>query len=434
MNNTIKGKISDKSILRKIAICIFVVLASWLIGALLETLVYCIPTDNIRKNISRGVMIYSTETDFYMYSEDYLSTMNDNDSDSVILCETAYSTGHPFYDAMASAYPGGNDSRVNNIIAWSFFHDDDFPIVYYSRYWHGYVTFFKPLFYFFTFADMRVIKYILEIAIYGILGLQLIGSKRMGREYTVALFALLVLLNPIIISLAFQYMPCTYIALLATIVILKYDVKIRDEKLIYIMLVSGILTSFFDFLTFPIITLGVPLAVALACDGEMLDKIKHLIGVSVAWSFGYLGMWSGKWVLSSLVIGDNVFAQALGFVKHRTGNAAPDTSRLGALIAVTRVLVKRPYALFFLGVAIYLIVRYIVPVIRQKKLSEMLKQFVPFIILSLYSVIWILATFQHCYENQKFTYRNYAVMAFALVIGVIYSSKYALAEVRSKDV
>ncbi len=131
-------------------------------------------------------MIYSSETDFYMYSEDYLSTMNDNDSDSVILCETAYSTGHPLYDAMVSAYPGGNPSRVNNIIAWSFFHDDDYAIYEYSRYWHGYVTILKPLFCFFSFADMRVLKSIIEMAIYAIFGFFIMKNKDFGKEYLVA--------------------------------------------------------------------------------------------------------------------------------------------------------------------------------------------------------------------------------------------------------
>ncbi len=223
-------------------------------------------------------------------------------------------------------------------------------------------------------------------------------------------------------------MPCTYIALLTSVIILKFNVKIGNNKLIYIMLISGILTSFYDFLTFPLITLGIPLTLTLVCNLEVKKKIKNMIEASLSWSFGYIGMWSGKWLLSSFVTKENIIAQAFKYVKHRTGNTRPDTTRLNALFSVTRVLIKRPYALFFLGIAIYLFVKYIVPLIKKKAYSEMLKQFVPFVLLAFYSVVWILLTFQHCYENQKFTYRNYAVMAFSLIIGIIYSVKKALTE------
>ena len=415
-------------LLRKGIICTGIVILAWFIGTALETIVYSIPTDAIRKNISRGIMVYGAETDFYMYAEDYLSTMKDNDSDSVILCETAYATGHPLHDAMASAYPGRNESRVNNIIAWSFFHNDDYAIADYSRYWHGYVTIFKPLFYFFSFADMRVIKYIIELTIYGLLGALIIGNTNLGREYAIAYLALLVILNPIIISLAFQYMPCTYIALITTIIILKYNVKVDEERLVYIMLLSGILTSFFDFLTFPLITLGVPLTVTLIYDCGVREKIKHMIGASMAWSFGYLGMWSGKWILSSMILGEDVIAQAIKYVEHRTGAVTPDTTRLNAVYSVARVLIKRPYVIFFFAVTVYLFIKYVLPAIKNKRSLDMLKQFMPFAILALYGLLWIAATFQHCYENQKFTYRNLSVMAFALVIGIIYSGKNVLSE------
>lgn len=426
MNITTKENNFNKNLFGKILICVLIVLASWIIGALLETLVYCIPTDPIRENISRGINIYNVETNFYMYADGYYSTMNDNDSDSVILCETGYSTGRPLYDAMASAHPYGNEARVNDIIAWSFFHDDDYSIEYYSRYWHGYVTLFKPLFYFFSFADMRVIKYIVELFLYAVTGFFLLTKTDFGKEYSIAYLSVLVMLNPVIIALAFQYMPCTYIALLTTIVILKCKVKVWDDKLIYIMLISGILTSFFDFLTFPIITLGIPLAVTLLYDGNVVRKIKSMIGVSFAWSFGYIGMWVGKWILSSVVVGFDVIGQAFHFVQHRTGNLDPETTRIKALFHVARVMIKRPYVLFYFAVLIYLLIKYIIPVIKKKKLSEMAKQFLPFAILALYSVVWIMFTFQHCFENIKFTYRNYAVMAFALIIGVIYSGNYAL--------
>ena len=144
-------------------------------------------------------------------------------------------------------------------------------------------------------------------------------------------------------------------------------------------------------------------------------------------------MWSGKWILSSIVTGNNIIAEASKYVKHRTGNMQPDTTRLGAIVNVTRVLIKRPYVIFFFGVAVYLFVKYVLPIIRKKKLNVMVKQFIPFAILAMYSVAWIGLTFQHCYENLKFTYRNYGIMVFSLIVGVIYSANYSILISETKE-
>ena len=64
----------------------------------------------------------------------------------------------------------------------------------------------------------------------------------------------------------------------------------------------------------------------------------------------------------------------------------------------------------------------------------MLKQLIPFAVLAMYSVVWILLTFQHCYENQKFTYRNYGIMIFALIVGIVYSGNYVMVTENNSDI
>lgn len=222
-------KMCKRKTLWNILFLLGMILTGWIIATLLEVAVYCIPTGDIRENISRGVGIYNSETNFYMFADGYLSTMNDNDSDSVILCETAYSSGRPLYDAMASVYPGGNETRVNNIIAYSNFHDDDYSMYSYARYWHGYVVLLKPLFCFFDFADMRVIMYIVEILLYMLVGIEI--AKHFGDKYLWAYFGFLVLMNPIIIALSYQYVPCTCIALFAALLIMKMNIQDKDITL-----------------------------------------------------------------------------------------------------------------------------------------------------------------------------------------------------------
>lgn len=313
---------------------VFWLLLAIIVGGTLETLAYMIPTDRIRENISRGVGIYNVEINFYEYAEGYRITMNDNDSDSVILCETAYSSGSPLKDAMLSLYPdNGTGVRVNNILAFANFHDDEYSMVEYSRYWHGYVTNLKPLYYFFDFSDIRVIKYIVEIALYMYLGLLLTQKLKYGNEYLIGYYGLLIMINPIIIALAYQYIPCVYIPIITSIVLLKRDILAEKKSLLpYVFLINGISTSYFDFLPFPILSLGLPLALTLLCDVRIWDKIKNMISYSLCWSLGYLGMWFGKCLLSSIVLHENVFKIALQYILHRTGQDAPDTTKLQAFL------------------------------------------------------------------------------------------------------
>ena len=57
--------------------------------------------------------------------------------------------------------------------------------------------------------------------------------------------------------MSLQYSPVFYISVISTLfVFLKYD-RYR-ERIFFIFLVSGMLTSFFDLLTYPLLTWGMP--------------------------------------------------------------------------------------------------------------------------------------------------------------------------------
>ena len=66
-------------------------------------------------------------------------------------------------------------------------------------------------------------------------------------------------------------------------------------------LIVGILTSYFDFLTYPVVTLGIPLCCYFLLESDRLwNNIKRLTGFSVSWAIGYAGMCAAKWVIADL--------------------------------------------------------------------------------------------------------------------------------------
>ena len=71
----------------------------------------------------------------------------------------------------------------------------------------------------------------------------------------------------------------------------------------------GIVVSYFDFLTYPLVTLGVPLCLLLILQADKityLQKIKNIISLSIAWVIGYLGMWAMKWMIGSIATHKNI--------------------------------------------------------------------------------------------------------------------------------
>lgn len=88
-----------------------------------------------------------------------------------------------------------------------------------------------------------------------------------------------------------------------------------------IFTVLGILTPYFDFLDTPILTLIVPCALLLIrmwLEGND-SYFAFLPYCCLGWLFGYGGMWASKWVLSSVVLGGDIIADAPNQTALRTG-------------------------------------------------------------------------------------------------------------------
>ena len=89
----------------------------------------------------------------------------------------------------------------------------------------------------------------------------------------------------------------------------------------------GMCINFMDFLTYPIVTLGVPL-IALLLLSLKDDRVNFLTGLrkiiicSVLWTAGYAVSWTTKWILASVVLKKNVLLDAAGQAAFRIAGDA----------------------------------------------------------------------------------------------------------------
>lgn len=134
-----------------------------------------------------------------------------------------------------------------------------------------------------------------------------------------ALFALaMVAINFFIVPLSMQFSTCFYIALTAMAIVLKYPKLIEKTEDAAILFFSiGAICVFFDFLTCPQLTLGLPLIVMLLTR-RTKSVVAMFLVCCMAWGAGYALIWASKWFLGYLLTDYNLLADALNQVGVRT--------------------------------------------------------------------------------------------------------------------
>ena len=139
-------------------------------------------------------------------------------------------------------------------------------------------------------------------------------------------------------------------------------------------------------------------------------------------------MWFEKWLLSSIVLRENIIADAIHNVLSRTSTTVDimHISRIETVIYIFKSLLKWPYIIFFGGIFTVIIVYYY-KVRKQQHLTliekNRLKQLLPFLLVAIYPCIWLLGAANHSYIHPRLVYRIWGVSIFAIFSGLVYMLK-----------
>lgn len=249
--------------------------------------------------------------------------------------------------------------------------------------------------------------------------------RRKLAQYLIPLTLLLVLWNPASTGMCMQYYACFYLSVLSMIIILwKAGLLLKNTFYFNLLfLIIGICTSYFDFLTYPIATLGLPLCIWLLLVPYNKKNLFHLIMNAVFWTVGYLGMWAEKWILSSVILKENILQDAIANIASRTSTTvdADQINRIDTLLYLFHTLIKWPYVIFFGIPFLFILIRGIRKSIRantgisQSKYAKLLL----FILIALIPCAWFFVTANHAYVHPRLVYRNWGVSLFALFSGII---------------
>lgn len=293
----------------------------------------------------------------------------------------------------------------------------------YSYYWHGYVVLLRPLLLFLNYADIRVLNQLLQILLTFILAGLL--YRRKGTPWAALGLTVYGLLLPMSLAQSLQYSWVFYIGILGSLSIVRFREWFAEKQRIYFLfLILGMLTSYMDLLTYPLFTWGIPMIWWIVTENrEEANDRKQLVAVilcGVAWICGYGGLWMGKWLIGGLVLHRSIWSQAWNEVRYRAG-VLPDTT--GYDISHWEV-IKRNLYVFQSIQSVVLLGLWILwggSRILRKRVNRFADKTLALLLIALSPIVWYIVLHNHTFVHSSYTYRIWVIGLTALLAIMINS-------------
>lgn len=407
---------------------IFIVVIVIFIGALLISSLF--PRDWIQTNIEKSCIdlkkesipsnvlgtYFDNATDILMLNTSY-SVDNNKPLESAILARVDYvpSKQQTIYKDITT----GNDTVANEeynprqqlILTASGEVKESYE---YARYWHGYISLLRPLLIFFHYNEIRLIM----ISILALLAIVLLMklSKKIKFQYCIALMLALLASEYFIMGFSFQGVMTFVISMLSSIIITTRFDKIKNIGMYFFVI--GMLTCYFDLLTHPIITLGIPMIIYMLLKQEreqihLKETIKIIIINTLLWGIGWGLANVAKWCITDILYNRDIIKKSLEQFLYRSKGVG-----LGDLAWNVGLQKNLWYSIgntsgFLMALAIYSMY-YIIK--NYKNIKANIHSAAPYLIISLMPIVWFIVMRSHTLHHWYFTWRNLIVLYMGIGI------------------
>lgn len=388
------------------------IIAAPIIFFILMTLTQFIPNSWVSSNVEKSRDIIKAESfyhDAYHVPQTHWLAGSDGYSDDIFLQQQIADRSHGvFYGAMMPSY---------------------------DRYWHGYSIFLRPLLVFFDLSYIRQILVLCFILLLTVLAVLI--ARHISLTVAILFSAALALVNPPVIMISLQYSNMFLLMLLVSVILMLLLAHRRPKhEILLFFAIAGCLTSFFDLLTTPSITLGVPLLLYIAFrikHKDQKDLFKDVLLSIVLWGAGYFIVWFSKWLIGSLILHRNIFVDATQKILFWSAdsssitNTTESTASLSIFTVlgdwINRLVIYWPIlftAVVSLGVA--LIIKFKV---HKGAFRFNIFTLLALVVVTIIPIAWIILARQHSFNHQWFSYRHLIILLFgvSLIIWYIGASK-----------
>lgn len=395
-------------------------------------LAFLLPVDSIQHNCKKSAETLEQEGPFPKIGIPFTFVL-DNNTDSKMLLHAQDTCSKSLLDRSLLVFSHKAEENFDENLYSLKTHFDDTSSVNeytYPRYWHGYLLALKPLLMIFDLWGIRIFNIII-LAILILLVCWIMYKKNLSSVIIPFLIAIL-FLRLICNCLCLNFISCISIAIIGCILVLTKPKWISNQLLFCIF---GIITVYFDFLTYPISALCFPLIILLVNKHylSVREKIFTVLKCSLFWGIGYFGMWASKWILVSLLTSTNGFSDSMNQVSTYTNisdiafvydlpnwltSFAYNLPHVWTVVFLYALMLLTPYTIIFI---VYFIIK-----VRNNYCLSNRKFFsknnfymmLPYFIVALMPIVWYLFTVGHSYRHFGFTYKTAVSSIFAILVFV----------------
>lgn len=381
---------------------------------LLSLYIACsIPSSYLKKSIVSSIPNIEKEGTYPSRGLPFRKIVLDNYTDTLML-NTAYTVNSttPLKSALTNLRFHTDSNGTNQILDLkSSINNSVGEFVGYERYWHGYLLYLRPLLVIFTFQQIRNLMYIFLVSL--VICFLYFVYKKFKTGYTFAFGFGLFVSDILSTQGSLQFSIVFLISLIASIYLLQRTI---NRSILYLFFfIVGAVTVFFDLLTAPLVTLGLPLIISHLQDKK--SSIKSLIYFCIMWGLGYTLMWATKWGTAQMLYTPTAISTALSEITHRTvSQADANFSQINAiklnffqLIGYDRI---SKLMTILIGILATLLM-----IFFNKISTKYLKNILPLIFIGALPYTWYLVIANHSYIHVWYTYRiqMISVISYALI-------------------
>lgn len=411
---------------------VYILLILIFLGSLLA--VSYIPKESIKDNIKKSSKVLIYEGDRKFFNSLGRKIFNDNCTDAIMLNLTYTIDENNKLESIIKArrnfIPNVTTEIVSDIVGDLPHETTRYLMTHellntangqkqtsyeYTRYWHGYIVIFRILL---TMFDIVTIRIIIQITLFILIFILMYYlMKNSNYKLSIALLVSFIATDLFTWSFVVQGMFVMIIAVAISIFIANK--KINEKNINLWLFISGALTAYFDFLTTPLVSVLLPIIIYSAVNNietttfkkECIRIIKNLI----AWSFGYLGIWSAKWIIADLLYDMDIIKLSLVQIHYRIGGMRDyGLKNLGFHSLMENII----NSINCFRVAVYVII-YIYSMLRikfYKKGYFLSNEKLPYYICLVIPLLWYYVISEHSYQHFFYTYK----MMFITMLSILF--------------
>lgn len=410
-----------KKILKYIAIYIITIT----ILIITQNLILRIPNNLIEKNIKESSTYLEKSGDKqYLINSDnkYLKEAFklDNFTDSITL-NLIWNNTNKTQIQMNYYYDG--QSGVKSLE--KTLNENKTPNLEYSRYHQGQITYVKLLLLLFNLKEIRIINcIIITILIVYLLFILYKKSKLLSIALALSLFSI----NIFVVPLTIQFFTTFLIMLVFSIITIKTLDK-DDKTFLLLMMLSGLITNYFDFLTTETLTLTVPLLLRIYLKNNnkkinFKQILLFIIKSCIVWGLSYIISFVIKWILSTSIYGLTEITKTWEFAKIRIYDIPTNNLILFIISSILNSLsFLMPFSLLKASpVIIIIFILFILWLFIFELNRKKQKMYLLMIIISLIPIIRFIVLYAHTAVHLYFVYRALIPLMITLIMIIIEST------------